>query len=99
MNEIQPAFVAHCADVSSRKTFYIQVFEGPPSSQSFKVFDENDQEIETVGLLQLQFSDVSETYQALLSTASFKDSPSPMKLNIIGIQPWLKNSNGSCSQS
>ena len=101
MEDIQPAFVVHCADLSNRKMFYIQVFEGPPSSQSFKVFNENDEEIETVGLLQLQFSDASETYQALFSTASFEASPSPMQLSIVGIQSWSnsKNSNGTNFQS
>jgi hypothetical protein len=94
--EVQPAFVAHCSDVNNRKLYYIHVFEGPPSSQSFKVFDENDREVKTIGVLNLGFSDVSETYRALVNTPD-----GPLQLNIVGIQPWLNPNilNGESSQS
>lgn len=92
--EVQPAFVVHCSDVDSRKLFYIHVYEGPPSSKSFKVFDSNDKEIQGVSLLNLQFADVSEQYRAIMATPD-----GPMQLNIVGIQPWLNPSNGRNSQS
>lgn len=95
MNETQPAFVAHCADLTNRKMFYIQVCEGPPSSRSFKVFDENDHEVETIGSLSLQFSDVSETYKAVVGIRNPDGIYCPTYLNIVGIQPWLKNSKNS----
>lgn len=91
-DDIRPAFVVHCSDIPNRKLYFIQVFQRPsptptPTSiigKSFKVFDENDNEIKTIGLLNLQFSDVSKTYNAIVNTES-----GVIPLNIIGIQPWL----------
>tara|TARA_R110000868_G_scaffold45841_3_gene151808 strand:- start:1062 stop:1373 length:312 start_codon:yes stop_codon:yes gene_type:complete len=91
-DDIRPAFVVHCSDILNRKLYFIHVFQRPsptptPTSiigKSFKVIDENDNEIKTIGLLNLQFSDVSKTYNAIVNTEG-----GVIPLTIIGIQPWL----------
>ena len=83
-DNMKPAFVVHCSDIDNRKLYFIQVFEGLLTGKSFKVLDENDNEVPTIGLLNLQFSDVSKTHNALINTTN-----GVIALNIIGIQPWL----------
>lgn len=92
--EVQPAVVYHCSDLDNRKFYYIQIFEGPPSSQSFRVFDELDQQLPAVTFVKLLFNDVSESYRAVVTYMN-----GTLKLNIVGVVPWVKTSNGKSSPS
>ncbi len=83
--EIEPAVVIHCSDVENRKFYYIHIFEGPPSSPTFKVFDDLDHELPGVALVNLCYSDVAERYRALVNYEK-----GTIELNIIGTTPWQK---------